>query len=105
MSKEPEKVLEQDRVAAHRLGSPAKRKQRGHEKTGAGEMIEQHHNRCHEQRRKGEQIGRASCRERVCQYVEVLVVAGTLKKTKSNNIDHNGTVPRDKNKKTKKDIL
>src|SRR3546814_11218334 len=26
------------------------------------------------------QIGRASCRERVCQYVSISVVAGTLKK-------------------------
>src|SRR3546814_12039733 len=26
------------------------------------------------------EIGRASCRERVCQYVEISVVAGTLKK-------------------------
>src|SRR3546814_13716406 len=28
-----------------------------------------------------EQIGRASCRERVCQYVSISVVAVTLKKT------------------------
>src|SRR3546814_16155222 len=27
-----------------------------------------------------DQIGRASCRERVCQYVSILVVAGSLKK-------------------------
>src|SRR3546814_11116770 len=27
-----------------------------------------------------EEIGRASCRERVCQYVEISVVAGSLKK-------------------------
>src|SRR3546814_15688041 len=27
-----------------------------------------------------EQLGRASCRGRVCQYVEISVVAGTLKK-------------------------
>src|SRR3546814_18531810 len=27
-----------------------------------------------------EEIGRASCRERVCQYVELSVVAGSLKK-------------------------
>src|SRR3546814_12019283 len=27
------------------------------------------------------EIGRASCRERVCQYVYISVVAGTLKKT------------------------
>src|SRR3546814_15816571 len=30
-----------------------------------------------------QQIGRASCRERVCQYVENSVVAGSLKKKKS----------------------
>src|SRR3546814_12569466 len=29
------------------------------------------------------QIGRASCRERVCQYVEILVVPVTLKKKKN----------------------
>src|SRR3546814_19227933 len=29
---------------------------------------------------RGEQIGRASCRERVCQYVEISVVAVSLKK-------------------------
>src|SRR3546814_13424645 len=31
----------------------------------------------------GTQIGRASCRERVCQYVEISVVAVSLKKIKS----------------------
>src|SRR3546814_15739022 len=31
---------------------------------------------------KDEEIGRASCRERWCQYVEISVVAGTLKKKK-----------------------
>src|SRR3546814_12857560 len=30
-----------------------------------------------------QEIGRASCRERVCQSVEILVVAGTLKKKKN----------------------
>src|SRR3546814_12184152 len=29
-----------------------------------------------------DKIGRASCRERVCQYVEISVFAGKLKKTK-----------------------
>src|SRR3546814_15122405 len=29
---------------------------------------------------EGGQIGRASCRERVCQYVEITVVAGPFKK-------------------------
>src|SRR3546814_11479557 len=29
------------------------------------------------------EIGRASCRERVCQYVEISVVAGSLKKKQS----------------------
>src|SRR3546814_15749142 len=29
------------------------------------------------------QIGRASCRERVCQYVSISVVAGSLKKKKN----------------------
>src|SRR3546814_20437621 len=31
------------------------------------------------------QIGRASCRERVCQYVSISVVAVSLKKKKKNN--------------------
>src|SRR3546814_16750103 len=31
-------------------------------------------------RRGGDQIGRASCRERVCQYVQISVVAVSLKK-------------------------
>src|SRR3546814_19250879 len=31
-----------------------------------------------------EQIGRASCRERVCQYVSISVVAVSLKKKKQN---------------------
>src|SRR3546814_20034670 len=33
-----------------------------------------------EEFRRGGEIGRASCRERVCQYVEISVVAGSLKK-------------------------
>src|SRR3546814_14184624 len=32
------------------------------------------------------EIGRASCRERVCQYVEILVGAVTLKKTQKKKI-------------------
>src|SRR3546814_15610954 len=35
--------------------------------------------------KSGKQIGRASCRERVCQYVEIPVVAGTLEKKKKSN--------------------
>src|SRR3546814_2383065 len=31
------------------------------------------------------EIGRASCRERVCQYVEISVVAGSVKKKKNKN--------------------
>src|SRR3546814_11913659 len=31
----------------------------------------------------GIKIGRASCRERVCQYVEISVVAGSLKKQRT----------------------
>src|SRR3546814_11886647 len=34
-------------------------------------------------------IGRASCRERVCQYVSVSVVAVLLKKTKKNKTKRN----------------
>src|SRR3546814_16663230 len=34
-------------------------------------------------RQRGEQIGRASGRERVCQYVSLSVVAGSLKKKKT----------------------
>src|SRR3546814_21002976 len=39
------------------------------------------------------QIGRASCRERVCQYVSISVVAVTLKKKKTlNNIKQNNKI-------------
>src|SRR3546814_20573608 len=34
------------------------------------------------------QIGRASCRERVCQYVEISVVAVSLKKKANKNINN-----------------
>src|SRR3546814_13089453 len=37
-------------------------------------------------------IGRASCRERVCQYVSISVVAGTLKKKNTKTTNH--TTPR-----------
>src|SRR3546814_11831751 len=33
------------------------------------------------------QIGRASCRDRVCQYVSISVVAGSLKKTQTNSMN------------------
>src|SRR3546814_14539730 len=33
------------------------------------------------------EIGRASCRERVCPYVEISVVAGSLKKKSTNTND------------------
>src|SRR3546814_14888720 len=35
-----------------------------------------------------QQIGRAACRERVCQYVEISVVALSLKKKKPTNHTH-----------------
>src|SRR3546814_17868545 len=35
------------------------------------------------------EIGRASCRERVCQYVEISVDAGTFKKKKNNKNQEN----------------
>src|SRR3546814_17120876 len=35
------------------------------------------------------EIGRASCRERVCQYVYISVVAVSLKKKKTNNTNKN----------------
>src|SRR3546814_11348254 len=38
------------------------------------------------------EIGRASCRERVCQYVLISVVAVTLKKTSSKN--HHSTIDK-----------
>src|SRR3546814_11003027 len=34
------------------------------------------------------QIGRAACRERVCQYVSVSVVAASLKKKRNNTHSH-----------------
>src|SRR3546814_6881352 len=36
-------------------------------------------------RRPADKIGRASCRERVCQYVKISVAAGSLKKKLYNN--------------------
>src|SRR3546814_7669146 len=40
-----------------------------------------------------EEIGRASCRERVCQYVSISVVAGSLKKK---NHEQTATTPYEK---------
>src|SRR3546814_12316179 len=37
------------------------------------------------------EIGRASCRERVCQYVLIAVVAATLKKYKQDENNHNNS--------------
>src|SRR3546814_20590289 len=37
----------------------------------------------------GSEIGRASCRERVCQYVEISVVAVSLKKKNTTSKRHN----------------
>src|SRR3546814_13644130 len=39
-----------------------------------------------EQRALDEEIGRASCRERVCQYVSISVVAVSLKKKQRNSM-------------------
>src|SRR3546814_15692690 len=41
------------------------------------------------QRGAAGEIGRASCRERVCQYVKISVVAETLRKQKHKNIREN----------------
>src|SRR3546814_7238853 len=38
-----------------------------------------------------EQIGRASCRERVCQYVEISVVAGSIKTKPTHTIQAGST--------------
>src|SRR3546814_15412824 len=38
------------------------------------------------------QIGRASCRERVCQYVYISVVAGSLKKKKTQKTEKEKTI-------------
>src|SRR3546814_15850058 len=57
----------------------------GEEKQEAG----QHGERDRQQRRR--KIGRASCRERVCQYVSISVVAVSLKKNnkaKEENTNH-----------------
>src|SRR3546814_12726964 len=42
----------------------------------------------------GDEIGRASCRERVCQYVSISVVAVSLKKT--NTANNNNKVQQNK---------
>src|SRR3546814_18722419 len=41
-------------------------------------------------RRRGAEIGRASCRERVCQYVLISVVAVTLKKKEDKHLEVSG---------------
>src|SRR6056297_3681486 len=46
--------------------------------------------RGHATARTARQIGRASCRERVCQYVQISVVAASFKKKKQNS---DGTKP------------
>src|SRR3546814_18730986 len=40
------------------------------------------------------QIGRASCRERVCQYVSISVVAGTSKNKQLSREDHKNRPPK-----------
>src|SRR3546814_20963563 len=40
-------------------------------------------------RKEDRKIGRASCRERVCQYVSISVGAGTLKKKKNKSTINN----------------
>src|SRR3546814_16958354 len=44
------------------------------------------------------QIGRASCRERVCQYVEISVVAVSLKKKRTNNKQNSKTIIQNRRK-------
>src|SRR3546814_12105320 len=51
----------------------------------------------HHQRQTAHEIGRASCRERVCQYVSISVVAVSLKKTKNKQncqYTHDSTKPQ-----------
>src|SRR3546814_20549495 len=57
----------------------------------ADAFVEQHHQRplAAAGRRMHEQIGRASCRERVCQYVSISVVAVSF--NKKNNRDKSQT--------------
>src|SRR3546814_20571332 len=42
----------------------------------------------------GRELGRASCRERVCQDVEILVVAEALKKKKRTLLKHSNTTTK-----------
>src|SRR3546814_11175792 len=46
----------------------------------SAEQIEQAADEVENRNKADDQIGRASCRERVCQYVEIQVVADYLKK-------------------------
>src|SRR3546814_12183545 len=41
------------------------------------------------------QIGRAACRERACQYVEVAVVAGSIKKKKQTTVEIKNSMSTD----------
>src|SRR3546814_12008554 len=45
-----------------------------------------------------QEIGRASCRERVCQYVEIAVVDGALKKKKTKNKENKARKKEEKKK-------
>src|SRR3546814_20338975 len=38
------------------------------------------------------QMGRASCRERVCQYVSITVVGGSLRKKTQNHSNYSNTI-------------
>src|SRR3546814_16640445 len=48
--------------------------------------------------RRADEIGRASCRERGCQYGSILVVCVSLKKKYNNRQNTNPTAKRNKNK-------
>src|SRR3546814_4697598 len=52
MAEEPEEMLEQEGASPLRVGDRAHGLHRRHEEAGAGEMVEQHHDRRDEQGRK-----------------------------------------------------
>src|SRR3546814_16954960 len=81
---------DQSCLEVHMTASPLTHHAEGIGETAAAKALEERHRAWAERvpRNSDElwdfEIGRATCRERVCQYVEISVVAGPLKKKKKN---------------------
>src|SRR3546814_12186432 len=76
------------RFAQHHRADHGREQQHGNNFKGKQKFIEQHLAKIfHQSDLALSEIGRASCRERVCQYVWISVVAVSLKKNINNNSD------------------